>query len=183
MHSDRPPIRGCIECDHQGWVHSETPFEIQRHDGCATFPTDELAKKAHAATCGCDWPPTDFQADFRAWVGFHHDAFPQELWDDLEQLLNLANERREFVDNLDELMRRMGQLLRRIVFEIPRRPKQSYWLDNLRGAAGILLQVKYLVDSGQWESHWLLEQEDGMYDDKTGRWHAPSPPGGSHGQG
>lgn len=46
----------CLDCDDRGWAHFEANHgpEIQRCD-CAKFPTDDEAKAAHQAECGCGW--------------------------------------------------------------------------------------------------------------------------------
>jgi hypothetical protein len=54
--------------DCHGWIHSDSPFEVERCDACDRFKTDDQAIEAHRKECGCPWPENDFQDATMAWL-------------------------------------------------------------------------------------------------------------------
>ncbi len=161
--------KGCEECDWRGWIHCGEPFEIERHDLCATFPSEEAAVKAHAVDCGCDWPPVDYQNLLTRWVDIysgHRRQMPSDIQLALRELCRLASDRSGFLNNLDQLMSLVGRITHMSLthpdtdrkIEVytqagrTERPWSESLLRELQGAGGLLLNVSYLVKSGQWKS-------------------------------
>ncbi len=45
----------------KGWLHMDSPYEIEKCDECGKYDSDDEAVVAHRLECGCDWP--DYHSD------------------------------------------------------------------------------------------------------------------------
>ncbi len=79
------------QCDPDcpGWLHMDSPFEIEACDACDRFKNiingdgrDDQARKAHRLECGCKWPDVDYQDIAMSWI---HDLIAYDLEDPISK--------------------------------------------------------------------------------------------------
>lgn len=167
---------GCGECEYKGWLHFNEPFEIERCDTCAPEGfTDQDAVRKHRVDCGCEWPEVDYQhLIHRALIYDQGEFKDRTLHAMCEQFWLLAEDRENFLENLEGLMDLLGQAIEKYyeldTHDLPPWERPSKYIHNsFEVVSNNLMIVFSLKRQGLWKPHWLWDHLDGEI--KDGKWY------------